>query len=160
MKRRSLFLLVLAVTAALSLWFVSAAILPEMLREAAVTPFHQALLSSGVQIGFVLGALASAFTGLPDRFDPRKVFAASALLAAAANATLLIAPIGGDFAIAARMATGALLAGVYPVGMKIAVGWGVKDRGLLVGLLVAAVTLGSALPYLIAFGGGAEWRST
>jgi MFS family permease len=158
MKFRSLVLLVLAEVAAMSLWFISAAVLPDMLREAALTPFRQAALSSGVQAGFVIGALGSAVLGLADRFDPRRVFAVSAVGAGLVNAVLLVATPGGAWAIAARVLTGALLAGVYPVGMKIAVGWGVNDRGLLVGLLVGAVTLGSAVPHLIAFVGGADWR--
>lgn len=65
---------------------------------------------------------------------------------------------GGAITIFARFATGALLAGVYPVGMKIAVGWGQKDRGLLVGTLVGALTFGSAAPHLLALLGGADWR--
>jgi len=158
MKFRSLALLVLAEVAAMSLWFSSAAVLPDMLREAALTPFRQAALSSGVQAGFVIGALGSAVLGLADRFDPRRVFAVSAVGAGLVNAILLVTTPGGAWAIAARVVTGALLAGVYPVGMKIAVGWGVKDRGVLVGLLVGAVTLGSAAPHLIAFVGGADWR--
>lgn len=160
MKLRSLTLLMAAEVAAMSLWFVSAAILPEMLQEADVTPFRQAALSSAVQAGFVVGALASAVLGIADRYDPRRVFAISAALAGLANAMLLIATPGGGLAIMARFATGALLAGVYPVGMKIAVGWGERDRGLLVGALVGALTLGSALPHLIAIGGGADWRFT
>ena len=160
MKFRSLVLLLLAEVAAMSLWFVSAAVLPDMLREAAVSPLRQAALSSGVQAGFVIGALVSAVLGLADRFDPRRVFAASAIGAGLINATLLIDAPGGIAAIAARVATGALLAGVYPVGMKIAVGWGEKDRGFLVGALVGALTLGSASPHLIALFGGADWRIT
>ena len=158
MKLRSLTLLFLAEIAALSLWFVSSAILPDMLREAQLSGVRQAALSSGVQIGFVIGALASAILGIADRYDPRRVFALSALLAGAANLILIIAIPGGSLAIAARVATGAFLAGVYPVGMKIAVGWGEKDRGFLVGALVGALTLGSALPHLFALLGGAEWR--
>ena len=100
----------------MSLWFVSTAILPDMLREAPLSSFQQAALSSSVQAGFVLGALVSAALGLADRYDPRMVFAASAIGAALANASLLILEPGGVFAIAARFATGALLAGVYPVG--------------------------------------------
>ena len=160
MKFRSLALLMLAEVAAMSLWFVSAAVLPDMLRETALSPFRQAALSSGVQAGFVIGALASAVLGLADRFDPRRVFAASAIGAGLINATLLIDLPGGVAAIAARVITGALLAGVYPVGMKIAVGWGEKDRGFLVGALVGALTLGSASPHLIALFGGADWRVT
>jgi MFS family permease len=159
-KYRSLALLMTAEVAAMALWFVSAAVLPDMLRETAVTPLRQAALSSGVQAGFVIGAIGSAVLGLADRFDPRRVFAASALAAGLVNALLLVAPPGGIVAVAARVATGALLAGVYPVGMKIAVGWGLKDRGFLVGALVGAVTLGSAAPHLLAFIGGTDWRAS
>ena len=157
-KRRSIGILLLAEMAAMSLWFISSAILPDMLREAAISPARQAALSSGVQLGFVAGALLSAFFGLADRFDPRRVFAVAAITAAGVNATLLIINPDSLLAIGARFLTGALLAGVYPVGMKIVVGWGHRDRGLLVGLLVGALTLGSALPHLIAFAGGTNWR--
>src|SRR5262245_33017949 len=158
-KRTSITLLVLAEIAGMSLWFASAAILPDMVRESGMSAARQAMLSSGVQLGFVVGALAVAASGLADRFDPRRVFVFSAILAAACNALLLIAPIGSGFAIGLRFLTGLLLAGVYPVGMKIAVGWGTKDRGLLVGLLVGALTIGSALPHLAAYLGGADWRA-
>lgn len=144
----------------MSLWFVSAAILPEMLREAAISPIRQAALSSAVQAGFVVGALGSAVLGIADRFDPRRVFAGCAVLAAVANALLLVTAPGSGTAIVARFLTGVLLAGVYPVGMKIAVGWGQRDRGFLVGALVGALTLGSAAPHLVALGGGANWRFT
>ncbi len=157
-KTRSITLLVLAEIAVMSLWFAAAAVLPDMAREGGISATRQALLSSGVQAGFVIGALFVAIYGIADRFDPRRVFAASAIIAAALNAGLLIAPLGGDIAIAIRVATGALMAGVYPVGMKIAVGWGLRDRGLLVGLLVGALTLGSASPHLAAWLGGADWR--
>lgn len=144
----------------MALWFVSAAILPAMAREADLPGVAQAALSSAVQLGFVVGALGYAILGLADRYDPRRVFAISAILAGLANALLLVVPIGGATAIVLRAVTGALLAGVYPVGMKIAIGWGMRDRGLLVGALVGALTLGSALPHLIALFGGAQWRAT
>lgn len=159
-KARSVSLLSLAVVASLSLWFVASAVLPEMLAEAPVGETRQALLASGVQFGFVVGAFLSAVLGLPDRYDPRRLFAASAIAASLSNAALLVVPVGGDLAIAARVATGALLAGVYPVGMKIIVGWGVKDRGFLVGLLIGALTLGKAAPHLFALAGGGDWRAT
>lgn len=159
-KFASLSLLMIAEVAAMSLWFVSAAILPDMMREVALSPFRQAALSSAVQAGFVVGALVSAALGLSDRYDPRRVFAVSAVCAGLANAALLVTVPGGALSIAARFLTGALLAGVYPVGMKIAVGWGQKDRGFLVAALVGAVTLGSAAPHLIALIGGADWRAT
>jgi MFS family permease len=160
MKFKSITLLLIAEVSALSLWFLSAAILPEMLREVEISSFRQAALSSGVQVGFVVGALASAFLGLADRVDPRKVFAISAISAGLLNFILVAVEPGNDIAILVRVITGALLAGVYPVGMKIAVGWGKKDRGFLVGALVGALTLGSAFPHFIALVGGADWRTT
>ena len=160
MKFRSISLLLVAEVAAMSLWFVSAAILPEMVRETELSAIRQAALSSGVQAGFVIGAILSAVLGLADRYDPRRVFAISAVGAGMANLVLLTASPGSALAITARVVTGALLAGVYPVGMKIAVGWGDKDRGFLVGALVGALTLGSAAPHLIALGGGSDWRLT
>lgn len=159
-KRRSIALLVLAQVLAMSLWFVSAAILPDLAAEGGLDPGRAAALSSAVQIGFVFGALALSLHGTADRFDPRMVLAAAALAGAAANLALLAAPVGGAAQIGLRAITGACLAGVYPVGMKIAVGWGTHDRGLLVGLLVGALTVGSALPHLLAVFGGADWRTT
>jgi len=157
-KLRSMTALVLAEVLVLSLWFISSATMPGMLAEADVSPARQALLSSGVQIGFVIGALGSAALGVADRFDPRRVFVLSASLAALANAMLPVLEPGGNASIAMRVITGALMAGVYPVGMKIATGWGLKDRGLLVGILVGALTLGSSLPHLVTGLGGTDWR--
>ena len=158
-KFRSVSLLVVAQVLALSLWFASAAILEELTRSNQLTPFQAAALSSSVQFGFVIGALISAITGIADRFDPRRVFAIFIAIAAAANLVLLIEP-GAGIAAGLRFLTGVCLAGVYPVGMKIVVGWGTEDRGWLVGLLVGGLTLGSASPHLLAFLGGAQWQIT
>lgn len=157
-KWRSIGLLMLAEIAVMSLWFMSAAILPDLVRDHDLTGFQQAALSSAVQIGFVAGALVSAILGLADRVDPRRMFALSAVFAGLCNASLLVFEPGSTAAILARFATGALLAGVYPVGMKIVVGWGQRDRGFLVGILVGALTFGSAAPHLLALLGGADWR--
>jgi len=157
-KAASLALLVAAEVLAMALWFMTAAILPQLSAEAGLDTAQQAWLSSAVQAGFALGALAAAVSGLADRIDPRRVMAVAAWGAAAATLALLVVPADGLAAILLRGLTGALLAGVYPVGMKIAAGWGLKDRGFLVGLLVGALTLGSALPHLLAFAGGAAWR--
>ena len=158
-KFRSVSLLVIAQVMALSLWFASAAILDELTRNSQLSPFEAAALSSSVQFGFVIGALVSAITGIADRFDPRRVFACFAIIASLANLVLLAEP-GAGIAAAMRVLTGICLAGVYPVGMKIVVGWGTNDRGLLVGLLVGGLTLGSAAPHLLAFLGGAQWQLT
>lgn len=158
-KTLSMTLLVVSQMCAMSLWFTAAAIMPDMIREGALDSTTQALMTSMVQAGFVAGALAISISGLADRFDPRLIAAMASLGAAAANAALLTTTIGGGGAIAARFATGALLAGVYPVGMKIAAGWGLRDRGTLVGVLVGALTLGSASSYFAAYLGETDWRS-
>jgi MFS family permease len=160
MKRFSIAVLILCQVAVLSVWFSSAAVLAEMSGEAGLAPSRLAWLSTAVQAGFAAGALVYAALGLADRYDPRRVFAVSGVAAAAANALLLVVPVGGTEAILLRAATGFALAGVYPVGMKIAVGWARTDRALLVGSLVGALTVGSASPHLIALAGGADWRLT
>ncbi len=159
-RTRSIVLLIMAEIAAMSLWFVSAAILGDMAREADLSTGTQAAMSASVQGGFVIGALLSALFGLADRYEPRYVLSLFALLAAIANALLLIAPPGSGASILLRGLTGACLAGVYPVGMKIAVGWSQRSRGLLVGLLVGGLTLGSAAPHLLSYLGGTDWRIT
>jgi MFS family permease len=162
-KVANLALITVAQVLALSLWFSGTAAGPGMAREAgaAAGPGFQALLTGAVQAGFVLGTLASAVLTLADRFDPRRFFMASALLGAAVNAAILLLPAGSAWAIAARLATGAALAGVYPVGMKLAVGWaGRRDTGLVIGILVGGLTLGSASPHLANALGGLDWRLT
>ncbi len=157
-KTVSLVLLVCAEILGMSLWFSSSAVLTDMLSQSDISSIRQALLASGVQFGFAVGASLYAIFGVADRYEPRQVFALSVMGAALANALLLFSPLGGVVAILARIVTGALLAGVYPVGMRIAVSWGTKDRGFLVGLLVGALTLGSAAPHLLSFLGGTQWR--
>ncbi|MEM9138845.1 MAG: MFS transporter, partial [Pseudomonadota bacterium] len=159
-KPASISILILSQIAVLAVWFSSAAVLGEMGAEAGLTTARLAWLSTATQVGFGVGALVYAALGLADRYDPRVVFAVSAALSAGANALLLAVPIGGTEAILLRALTGAFLAGVYPVGMKIAVGWTEVNRALLVGTLVGALTLGSAAPHLIALAGGADWRVT
>lgn len=159
-KARSVGLLVLAQVAAMSLWFVSSAILSDLKQEITLSPFFAALLVSAVPAGFVVGALYMAMSGIADRFDPRRVFAIAALLAATANLSMLWITPDHPLAVALRAFVGLCLAGVYPVGMKIAVGWGKQDRGWLVGLLVGGLTLGSAAPHLLAWLGGSNWRLT
>ena len=159
-KSKSITILVLAQVSALSLWFISAAVLPDMLRENEISNIAQAALSSAVAAGFVTGALISALFGLSDRIDPRHLFSGCAVIAAVSGYALLLLEPGGAASVTMRFVTGMMLAGVYPVGMKIAVGWGEKDRGLLVGVLVGALTFGSASPHLVAWLGGAEWRVT
>jgi len=157
-KLRSVSAIATAQVAALSVWFSSAAVLPDLASRYALSSIQEAAYTSAVQLGFVLGALLSAILNLADRFDPRRFFAVSSLAAGAANAALLLIDPAAEAAILLRSLAGVALAGVYPVGLKLAAGWGLRDRGLLVGLLVGALTLGSALPHLIAGLSPLGWR--
>lgn len=163
-KPGNMALLCLGVVLTLSVWFAGTAAVPDLLAQGLVTPARAGWLTASVQLGFVAGTLVSAVLSLADRRDPRMLFLASALLAAAATlAQTLVAP-SGVAALALRFVAGAAMAGVYPVGMKLAASWarGGKggDLGLLIGLLVGALTLGSALPHLIpTVLGGIGWQA-
>ncbi len=156
-RTRSLVFLLLAQVAAMTTWFATTASLTAIRQGWTLTPFHEGLLTSSVQAGFVAGTLTSALLSAADRYDLRVLFAASATIAGISNlAIALCQPT--DLAIPVlRFATGFCLAGVYPVGMKIASTWAKGDLGLLIGLLVGAVTLGSAAPHLFATA-GLDWR--
>ncbi|NQV81899.1 MAG: MFS transporter [Alphaproteobacteria bacterium] len=159
-KWRSVALIAVAQVLALSLWFSASAVLPALRAEFAIGNIQAALLSSGVALGFVAGTLVSAFFGLADRVDARRLFFLSALLGAAANAAMLVVAPDSWGAPALRVGVGAAMAGVYPVGIKLVSSWAIRDRGLLVGLLVGALTLGSASPHLLDLLGGLDWRFT
>ena len=150
-KWPSLIILATACMLVLSLWFTATAALPGYMETHVIPAWHEALLSSSVQAGFVVGSLTSAVLGLPDRLDPRRFFAVAALTGAIANALFLAVDIASPAAILCRFVTGAIMAGVYPVAMKMTVSWADRDAGLLVGLLVSAFTLGTAAPYLFGF---------
>ena len=159
-KWRVLLLLALAETLAMAVWFSASAVVPALTNLWDLDAGGQAWLIMSVQIGFVVGAFGSALLNLADRIPGRWLFAGSAV--AAGVATLLIPAVAGGLAVALalRFLTGVFLAGVYPVGMKIMATWTRADRGLGIGLLVGALTLGSALPHLLnAFGGlGSSWQ--
>jgi MFS family permease len=158
-KPANLALIVLAQVLALALWFSGTAAGPAMAREAPLPPGFLAWLTGAVQLGFVAGTLASAALALPDRVDPRRLIAAAALLGAAANGAILALPVGDPGVLWLRGLTGVALACIYPVGMKLAAGWATpRDAGLVVGLLVGGLTLGSASPHLTNALGGVGWR--
>ena len=159
-KRASITIIALCQVAAMAVWFSASAVTPALAAEFHLSNFAQAALTSGVQAGFVLGCLVSAFLGLPDRVDPRRLFAASAALAALANAGLLLVDPGSVAGPLLRVITGIGMAGVYPIGMKLATTWARDDMGLMVGILVGALTLGSAAPHLFNAFGGVDWRPT
>ena len=158
-KTRALALLSLTEFMGMSVWFSASAVVPALTADWGLSASGQAWLTMSVQIGFVLGALGSAVLNLADRVSGRWLFAFSSLLAG--TATLLIPTAGGGLptALALRFLTGVFLAGVYPVGMKMMATWTKEDRGFGVGLLVGALTLGSAAPHLLkAIGGIGDWK--
>lgn len=142
----------------MSCWFASNASIASIRAHEAMSPFYQALLTSSVQAGFVVGAFFSALFALPDRIDLRRLFRLSALVAALCTGGLVLLPPVSPVAPALRFIAGVSLAGVYPVGMALAATWARGDLGLLIGLLVGSLTLGSALPHLAAAFGGLDWR--
>jgi MFS family permease len=159
-KPASVTIIALCQVAAMALWFSASAVTPALTAEFHLSNFAQAALTSGVQAGFVVGCLASAILGLPDRVDPRRLFAASAAVGAIANALLLVIDPATAAAPVLRLVTGICMAGVYPVGMRLVATWAKGDMGLMVGILVGALTLGSAAPHLFNAFGGLDWRPT
>ena len=160
MKGWSIGLLALCEVAALALWFSASAVVPSLVVEYPLSDTQVSLFTSSVQAGFVVGTLLSAFFGLADRLDPRRFFMGSALVAATANLALLAMEPGTVGVYLARFLTGMCMAGIYPVGMKMAASWAKNDLGLLVAILVGALTLGSASPHLFNALGGVDWRFT
>lgn len=119
----------------------------------------EGLVTPAVQIGFIAGTLAFAVGGIADRFHASNVFLLSAATGAAANAAVLIFPDEFALVLVARFVVGFSLAGVYPVGMKIAAGWYGGGLGWALGFLVGALVLGTASPHLLrAVGASWDWR--
>jgi MFS family permease len=148
---------------AMTMWFSATAIAPTLIVHLNLSNDAAPWLTMAVQGGFVAGTLASALLNLPDRIDVRRLFAAGCVVGSATNALLATASTGAQ-AMALRFATGAALAFVYPPGMKIAAGWFERRRGTALGVLVGALTIGSAFPHLLAAASGApsvslSWRT-
>ncbi|MDX1738157.1 MAG: MFS transporter, partial [Alphaproteobacteria bacterium] len=164
----SVFVIALSQVAIMAIWFSASAIAPSLQRIYSLDANEISLLTSAVQLGFVVGALISAAFGLSDRLDPRRLILGAGLTAAALNLVFLVIYPGSILAVIIRFLCGMCMALVYPVGMKIMASWaatdtekgGRTDRGLLVAILVAALTLGSSSPHLFNFFGGLDWRVT
>lgn len=149
----------LAVFLASSTWFSgTAAILP--LQQAwSLEPTQSSWLTISVQLGFIVGTFLYAVFNLADVYNARRVFCASALLGAACNAAFATLSAGLPEALAFRFLTGLTLAGVYPVGMKIVASWFQTGLGWRLGVMVGALTLGTASPYLLQhLGAGFPWQ--
>ncbi len=131
-------------------WFSATAITPELVSLWHLSAGQVSWLTNAVQLGFVTGALLSSLVSLPDLVPLRRLMGVSALVAAAANLCLLWAPSTG-WLLAARFVTGVALAGIYPPALKLTSTWFVRGRGTALGLVIAALTLGSASPHLVRY---------
>ncbi len=152
---RMLGLLALAELLGMSLWFSASAVAPRLAVQWALTPSEAGWLTSIVQLGFVAGTAAAAVLNLADLIPSRAFFIGAALLGAAANAALLLAP-DYETALATRFAVGACMAGVYPPAMKMIATWFRARRGLAIGTIVGALTVGKAMPFLVNALGGSD----
>ena len=145
---RVLAILSVAIVLSMTTWFSATAIITELRHAWGIDGAAAAWLTNAVQIGFVVGALGSSLLNIPDIVPARWLMAVSAALAATVNLALLVVP-SGEAAIACRFITGVALAGIYPPALKVISTWFVKGRGLALGIVIAALTLGSAFPHLL-----------
>jgi MFS family permease len=158
-KLRTLLLLSFAELFAMGVWFSASAVVPALTTAWGLSDAGRSWLTMSVQVGFVVGAFVAALFNIADRFPAHRVFALSSVLAAFSTASIPAFATGVEQTLIFRFLTGLFLAGVYPVGMKIMATWTREDRGLGIGLLVGALTVGSAVPHLLnAFGGVMEWK--
>ena len=156
-QRSELFLLAGALVMSMSTWFSTAAVLGQLRDAWSLSTTQSSWLTIVVQLGFVCGAMFSAFTNLADRLAPLRLVLLGSMGAAAAN-TIVAAADGYTVALVARFLTGAFLAAVYPPALKAMSSWYRTGRGYALGVMIGALTIGSALPHLINAIGGVDWR--
>ena len=158
--RRILPAIALSQFAGTSLWFAINAVMPDLQQGAALPPASTGWLTAAVQLGFIAGTLVFALLAVADRFSPRLVFLVCSLAGAALALATALLPPTVPMLIVLRFATGVCLAGIYPVGMKIAAGWYAQGLGLALGVLVGALVLGTAMPFgLRAVGAAWAWQT-
>jgi MFS family permease len=142
----------------MSLWFSGSAVVPALTKEWNLSAAAANWLTLSVQLGFVAGTLLSALLNLPDIISSRHLFTLTAIAGAIVNAAFALFAHDAALAIPLRFLTGMFLAGVYPPAMKILATWFRHGRGMALGVLVGALTLGKATPYLVNGIGSANWR--
>ena len=155
---RALVLLSIAELFGMALWFSGSAVVPALSHEWNLSTSQASWLANAVQFGFVAGTLISATLNLADIITTRHLFAVCALLGALTNAFFGLYVHQPGTAIALRFLTGVCLAGVYPPGMKLMATWFRERRGMALGVLVGALTMGKATPYLVNALGSSNWR--
>ncbi len=160
LRRHPVGTIVLAQLFGTSLWFSPNSAADDLMRAWSLSPAAFGHLTSAVQVGFIAGTLLLAVSGLADRFSASRIFAIASVTGAAVNAAFALAPVGFGQALALRLGVGLCLAGIYPLGMKMVIGWRRGHAGASLGLLVAMLTLGTALPHAIrAAGGDLSWQA-
>lgn len=144
-----------------SLWFSANSAADDLIRAWGIAPADIGTLTNAVQLGFILGTLTFAVSGLADRFAASRIFAVCAVLGAACNAAFALLADGMASGIPLRFAVGFCLAGVYPLGMKLVVSWVPERAGAALAQLVGMLTLGTALPHGVRLAGaGWSWQAT
>ena len=146
---RQLTLIALVQMMALSLWFSASAVVPSLVAEWRISTTSATWLTTAVQLGFIVGALLSAVVNLADRVRPQYLIGVCAIAGAAVNAAFALLAEGLALGLTLRFLTGMALAGIYPVGLKLMASWFERGRGVALGALVGALTLGSGLPHLV-----------
>ena len=156
---RILPVIVISQFAGTSLWFAGNAILKDLSMDMTLGAGALGWITSSVQLGFILGTLIFSFFGISDRYSARGLFLTFSVIGAIANG--LIAGVESSFfwVLVLRFCVGFSLAGIYPIGMKIAAGWYKDGLGMALGFLVGALVLGTAFPHLLNYlGGSTNWR--
>ncbi|HNE42158.1 MAG: MFS transporter [Betaproteobacteria bacterium] len=144
-----------------SLWFSANSAADDLVRAWGVAPAAIGTLTNAVQLGFILGTLSFAITGLADRYAASRIFAVCAVLGALFNAVFALFADGLASGVPLRFAVGFCLAGVYPLGMKLVVSWVPERAGTALAQLVGMLTLGTSLPHGVRFAGaGWSWQLT
>ena len=144
-----------------SLWFSANSAADDLIRTWGIAPADIGTLTNAVQLGFILGTLTFAISGLADRYPASRIFAVCALLGALGNAAFALFATGMAVGVPLRFAVGFCLAGVYPLGMKLVVSWVPERAGAALAQLVGMLTLGTALPHGIRLAGaGWSWQAT
>ncbi|WP_342804760.1 MFS transporter [Alteromonas sp. M12] len=159
-RSHPLFIVVLAQLCGTSLWFSVNGVGLALIHDVGLTEKDLGWLTLTVQAGFITGTLFIATTGLADRLRASRIFALSSLAGALANASFVLVAAHPPFDLLLRFFTGLCLAGIYPLGMKLVIGWTPKYVGAALAWLVGMLTLGTALPHLLrgaTFGLPWEW---
>jgi MFS family permease len=157
-QRRALWLLFIALLLGMSTWFSASAVIPQLREEWGMSAGTAAWLTIAVQLGFVAGALFSSILNVADILAAQRVILIGTVGAAVVNALLVTVDDPGP-AIALRFGTGFFLAGVYPPALKLIATWYRSGRGVAVGILVGALTIGTGAPHLVNGLGGLEWQT-